>query len=452
MISIRIAAHLSLLALSSHLYAGSLKLIAYGHTEKNQKYELLLRSSDDAKVWKKIDLGQVLPESVNNIIFRASDCSKTMCYGAGYYSIKNGENKAFLIRSNLQDHRHSFTYINDLFNKPVNINIEKLRCYEDRCYMIGNIAEPNTVLKPLILQTTDNGDTWQSHHEITLPNPYEYGILSDISCQKKNCVAVGHYTTRDKIGFLMNAGLILLSNDAGLTWKLPKIMPTPPKSLFKQDLSHLYCKQNHCVVGGDYEIHQMLDKPLLWQSHDLGVTWEEVDLEKVLNIRRLQSGWVKAIETTQESLIVIGSFFNGAWRGFILNTSDEGKHWKFINDYEDVKTVTFDAISCNWKNCTITGNYDLRLQLYHSTDYGRTWLLSNQKTSESMANVFIYDSVCQGAQCLTSGARADANSKFVPFLMTSNDMGRNWQNIPSSALDYQNADRGILQRVSIQKS
>lgn len=196
----------------------------------------------------------------------------------------------------------------------------------------------------VVLLSDDAGGTWRQAKQV----PYD-GLLTSVSfVDRARGWAVGH------------AGVVLATEDGGVTWALQRSDTAADRPLYAV---HFFDAQHGVAVG-------------LWSlvlvTEDGGKTWQEQQLVPPEGARKADLNLLGLFANER------GELFAAAEKGMVLRSSDRGHHWQYL------PTGYAGSFWCGTAlpdgALLVAG---LRGSLYRSEDDGRTWqrVASGTKTS-----------------------------------------------------------------------
>ena len=229
--------------------------------------------------------------------------------------------------------------------------------------------------------------------------------------------------------------LILKSIDGGQTWaRISSIIGLPPKLKYTK-IDQISCSKNTCVIAGSYHAYdnfkdkrRVWERPFLLTSRDQGNSWNMI--QKIGNAEiDLMPGEVQAIKCLNDGKTCLagGVYINGElifWKSI-----DQGATWSALDTYTDIKKGGIFSISCSEKICLAAGgsaDFNIPLLLI-SDDYSASWTLI-----KSIKNIPPYTNLtqvhCEQNQCHAVGLYKtnDDSTKWLPLLLTSDDLGATW--------------------------
>lgn len=135
----------------------------------------------------------------------------------------------------------------------------------------GNYSD-GTIVKPLLLHSTDNGNNWSSVTPSSLPpNFSDSASLRSLICTGSNCITAGDYVDAGFIQFPM----LLVSSDQGASWTSFALTLPADFSDFGT-INALNCTGSVCVAVGNYTNTSNIELPLIYVSSNSGLAWSLV--------------------------------------------------------------------------------------------------------------------------------------------------------------------------------
>lgn len=336
-------------------------------------------------------------------------------------------------------------------------------CNGKNCFSTGNYHLGNEDQFPLLLQTKDQGQSWQS---IALPTPSNLGSgrLKNMSCNGLLCVAMGD-------GYLVDTGttsLLFTSLDGGITWAYSSNFTNFPRPNLAEYLFDSTCTTDFCAAVGFYWTYKNKHAyggpwPVLLTSNNKLDQWSFASIQGLTSKETMKFLQIKC---TDKTCIVLGSMITYIDKGVIdinrpaLIIGGLNNHpWTLITQIKHLPKLYagfLNDINCMGDFCIITGewiekNISYTKRYIHplvitSQDGGLTWVTSaalNQAPSLTFTHTF--KNYCDQDVCLLSGkylipGRSSDNEAYAPMILRSTDKGQTWtpapiQSIPTAMQD-----------------
>jgi hypothetical protein len=345
-------------------------------------------------------------------------------------------------------------------NSPTN-RLNSASCTETLCIAAGTYRGNN---RPLLTYSQNYGDTWIYPSSVTMPNlaPLNYangGNFNSTACSNSICIAVGGYNTALPD---INRPLLVQSTNSGNSWEYPLAI-TDPQFLTNQflnfsDLRGASCSGNTCIAVGLYTSTDTVVRPLLAITQNAGTSWSYP--ESITNVvftpanpnPFVDLGVFNDVSCINSTCVAVGSYNDGTIRRPLLAYSqDLGSTWIFPpeptaplftpasgNPYDH--DGQFLSVSCTSSICIAVGSYvddnnRTNPLLAQSLDSGVTWVFPYSITqpvfmpndtfpfqSDGMFN----SAECKEDICIASGSYVDATNVKAPLLAISKDKGVTW--------------------------
>lgn len=195
----------------------------------------LSKSADQGTTWQAINLplpAQYQSASLGDII-----CNQGLCVGVGAYINNSGVNFPAVITS--PDNGNSWSQ--QTLNLPSGYTDGRLAsvfCRGTLCQAVGFSQDGSNVTQPLVARSNDSGMTWTTQ-ALTFPGQTVSSGLFGVTCQDSICFAVGYYQD-----FTQANGIIMQSTDNGQTWQ------TNYQAGVGILLNSLSCNSRSCIAVG----------------------------------------------------------------------------------------------------------------------------------------------------------------------------------------------------------
>ncbi len=268
----------------------------------NVQRPLLAQSQDSGTTWtypSAINAPAFVPDNISHPFndsgfFQGTSCNGSTCIASGSYLDSSNVRRPLLAQS--QDSGVTWTYpssINAVVLVPDNLShpfvdfgfLNGISCNGSTCIAAGSYYDSGNLPRPLIALSQDSGVTWTYPSSITVPvfvpdnisHPFSFGVFSDVSCNGSTCIAVGNYSDTSNV----QRPLLAQSQDSGVTWTYPSSIPAvvfvPDNTSYPFSHTGLFnsasCNGSTCIAVGEYHDTSNKRLPLLAQSQDFGMTW-----------------------------------------------------------------------------------------------------------------------------------------------------------------------------------
>ncbi|KTC85653.1 MULTISPECIES: sialidase family protein [Legionella] len=288
--------------------------------------------------------------------------------------------------------------------------------------------------------------------------------LHAVSCDKTatQCIAVGFGAE-----YHLHERLAYVSQDGGKTWGEPTILTAPKEELTPTlsddpNSANIHCNDSgqSCKVTSSAIINR-IPTPIVYSSQDGGLTWSEpkiLPLPKSVNKSQVYKNDSLATSISCDVSGVVCTIVGGLMGDnealpFVYSTKNAGETWKL---YSSLKIPSYQAsdddyhgtilfgVSCNFsgRNCVAVGGsviatsffsnyYSLNPIVYHTQDAGEHWskpIVLPMKETVSSAGA-LADIACDGSgmQCLTLGYDYDYfTSNYQPYSFITRNGGLDW--------------------------
>lgn len=207
-----------------------------------------------------------LPDNFQEGQFNEVSCNKHTCLAAGEYFNEARHRFPLLMRSGKTGKRWKMPVLN-LPSDFKEGNFQGIQCDESLCLTVGDYHNGSHT-KPFLMLSTDEGKTWHTA-AIPMPDNHQEGTLTQVSCEKKWCIAAGALTEDDH-----SWPFLIYSNDAGKHWHYSDYVSNTglPEAFYSGQLVYTACNPAMCIAAGSYYTHAG-SHPLLAVSNDKGETW-----------------------------------------------------------------------------------------------------------------------------------------------------------------------------------
>lgn len=222
----------------------------------------LYTTHDKGKHWQQNKIIN-LPTKAPYALLEKVQCNETMCIGLGRYREDfNSKNQLLIVVSNEDGSKWIMQSVENIL-KDEAFKAKISHCNAERCLILGSV-EAN---KLSYLYSIDKGVTWELLNAISGIPEHEYAYLKGLSCTNKQCIAVGGYIQKSVFN-----PLILQSYDNGRSWQINHNINGLAEMIKDSDLSDIQCKEQNCLAIGSKTNH-----PYMLYSFDSGQTWSYID-------------------------------------------------------------------------------------------------------------------------------------------------------------------------------
>lgn len=249
-------------------------------------FPLLVKSLDggknftvDKNVTNYSELGTLLTSSCT------ASGNTAMCIAGGYTGANKETGRPLLIQSK----DGGMTWVKMAISEINNFGLfKKASCTGGNtspttCIAVGwGNQNQSSNMYPILAQSTDGGKTW-AQKSITNISPLIQGQLYAASCTGEGsyamCVAVGNYTP-----YVSKIPMLVQTTDGGNTWINKKyIFYSQPRSIFDLTFTDVNCNGGNtntiCTIVGRIGTNDPLFNPIVYQTTDRGITWIKNSLE-----------------------------------------------------------------------------------------------------------------------------------------------------------------------------
>lgn len=416
-----------------------LPLVAVGEYKQADANQPLILGSDHTGVqWSYVPVENT--GSLKSVV-----CNDSQCIAIG----EDKTNFPLLFSSN--DAAHSWQVNKNISGLPANMQSPKLavlNCVANICNATGSYRarfDDYSQSLPLLLRSDDYGQTWKFNQNITgLPDNFHLGSDLKISCSGQTCAAVG----KNSFDSSSEQPLILISHDTGQSWTYIKKIENLPEDDHKQSLENVSCDGKNCAaVGVTWNSKARTANPIIVYSDNYGETWNYV--KTIWGLVPAISPFTMMGATSincQNSICIAGgsrayplaSIFGNY--PLLLESRDGGKTWC----YKPVAVTTpslkgkfthIGAPSCAGSNCVLVGLHgdipDINQQEYilASQNNGKSWSVIKKVEGASedfMSKAHLSSASCFDDQCIIAG-EYKAQDKYLPIFLVSKNGGMSWQ-------------------------
>ena len=235
---------------------------------------LILRSTGDMSSWQEINPIPGIDDKISIEVMRSA-CTNDYCVIAGsLYNLKTDAYSPIFLVSHHGKINWSIAAITHktAFNKR--LAFKKSACSGNACAAVGSTYDTTTQsFYPLIYVSRDAGNSW------TEQKVNEAGvILTDVTCDKGSCIAVGYYNL--PITGMHNKEIILV-NHGDDQWQIKNLVSAPNTHRYVESVN---CSGQFCLLGGVLSTNTGTTQPvkqytnLLYISHDHGDSWQPIDV------------------------------------------------------------------------------------------------------------------------------------------------------------------------------
>ncbi len=338
------------------------------NTQSYTKSLILIRKAGTEQ-WQAVDSPNP-PETNRDVKLNAASCANNSCVAIGWLSEQSFESAGRPLI--YVSHNSGMKWNLVTPSVPVDSYFNTVTCTHNTCLLVGAEALEGQ-LKPLILRSTDAGDSW---HTITnLPVlPADIANLVSLSCTDSQCVTVGSYDDPANNG--ARQFLILASQDAGQSWTLQSA-PSPTPGYVNNTLYSVSCKPGtqHCVAVGKIQKSNWNGEShsVALYSDDGGQNWTQ---EKIAAPNHTS---LTAVSCTNMAYCAsAGTTTSSDQQSFTpaLFLQTNMQPWRSI-DLQNVlpKGAGLQSISCVANECAMSGFSGSENILAVSHNGGENWLL-----------------------------------------------------------------------------
>ncbi|KTD39311.1 BNR/Asp-box repeat containing protein [Legionella nautarum] len=288
--------------------------------------------------------------------------------------------------------------------------------------------------------------------------------LDAVACDKTatQCIAVGFGAE-----YHLHERLAYVSQDGGKTWGEPILLAAPKEEITPMlsddpNLSNIHCNESgqSCKITSSAVINR-IPTPIVYSSQDGGLSWSEpkiLPLPKSVNKSQIyeNDSLYTSISCDQNGVIctIAGSLMGDKEAiPFIYSTNNGGETWTLSNSLrkpsyqapdEYFHGTILSGVSCNFsgRNCVAVGGsvistgffstyYSLNPIAYYTQDAGAHWsspIVLPMKETTSSAGTLV-DVACDGSgmQCITLGFDYDYfTSNYHPYSFITRNGGLDW--------------------------
>lgn len=412
-----------------------LPLVAVGEYKQTDAYKPLILMSDHVGAqWSYVPVENT--GSLKSVV-----CNDSQCITIG----EDQTNFPLLFSSN--DAAQSWQINKNISGLPANMQSPKLvslNCVANICNATGSYQarlDQHSQSLPLLLRSDDYGQTWKFNQNIVgLPEDFNLGSDLKMSCAGQTCAAVGKNSFEQP--------LILVSHDTGQSWKFINKIENLPQDDHKQSLEDVSCDGKNCAaVGVTWNSKARTANPFIVYSDNYGETWNYV--KTIWGLIPAISPFTMMGATgvsCKDSICIAGgsrvyplaSIFSNY--PLLLESRDGGKTWS----YKPVAVTTpslkgkftyIGAPSCAGSNCVLVGLHgdipDINQQEYilSSQNNGKSWSVIKKvegAPEDFMSKAHLSSASCFDDQCIIAG-EYKVHDKYLPIFLVSKNGGINWQ-------------------------
>lgn len=339
-----------------------------------------LYSEDSGLTWSADSITLGLPADFRQPLGPIStNCFGDACFMTASYLNQQKHVLPLLLRS--QNHGKTWHYmdVKSLFSANADLyEVSSLACHEQNCIASSRTitASPQNKNKIKLIQSKDNGRTWQA---ITLKSPYpnaSFGYDNIVNYHHDQFYLTSTLWVNDE----KLIPYIARSKDNGRTWQQIKdIPPLPLPSERRMNLNNMTCHDTTCMISVNTE-NAGSALPVLLLSHDNGAKWNA--LQHVTNFPAIAKNIYFYSTFYHDAVWSISGHYtytlNGLDRNkpFILNSRDNGKTWTFASITMPESILAFlTDVECYKKMCVAIVNNAMTHDhpVLESTDNGQTW-------------------------------------------------------------------------------
>lgn len=418
----------------------SLLVAAGNYNNVTASYPILSRSTNGGTTWNFVidSTKPTLPLNyLNDASFNAVSCATNLCAAAGTYN--NVATYLPLIASSSDKGLH-WSYATPVLPPDFSSQgyLYGTSCSDQICVAVGQYHNGATVM-PLLLQSTDNGLSWQYKTPVLPADFVGSSAFRSTSCTNQYCVSAGSY-----FNGTANYPLLNTSNDGGLTWAL-KIDSTSPASqptgISDGSFASVSCNGALCIAAGVYTNGGSY--PLAAFSNDSGQTWSfPVDSNNPAVPLGFTTGLFVAASCSGQTCIAAGQYSTGTVNPLLVATSDGGLTWNYSIDKNTPSlpadynnSAYFKGANCSGQNCVAAGRYSTLTTYYPivaaSQDGGVSWAYtidsSNPVLPADFSSAADFETAsCAGQYCTAVGGYTNTGLSFNLLAASSSDGGQTW--------------------------
>ncbi len=276
-------------------------------------------------------------------------------------------------------------------------------CGDQLCIVAGT-GVVSSELAPLLLQSTDGGESWTQSSIPGLPNK---GSFSATSCAREICIAVG----QDNGG----TPIMAQTTDGGQTWTQPAIAGLPSNV----SLPMASCYEDICIVGG---IDQGTSKPVLAQSLNGGLSWA------VVTVTGVDLGLFLSASCASNICVAAGSDYTQSIP-MLAQSLDGGASWATQKVTGLPPSGSFSSVSCTATICVVTGNDSSDNPIVaQTTTAGVSWFIKSIFSDPGrVGQVSCYQDTCViggvDSTLLTQTTNAGSTWASVPLSLPGSSLG-----------------------------
>lgn len=351
---------------------------------------------------------------------------------------QDGVNRPLIAVS--QDRGISWSYPASANQQPLPNNfstgeLNRTFCKNHICIAAGNWMDKNSVFRPLLALSKDDGSTWNYldmlYQEPVLSN-VSFSKFQDVTCTDTFCLAAGIYKNTDKLT------LPLLARGEyqptfSWTFLTNNIQPVFPDNFYEGQFYGVHCNKHTCIAAGEYSNQEKQRLPWLVRSDKTGSNWKT----SILNFPAdLNGGYFQGIQCYESLCIAAGNYLDGTYtKPLLMKSTDQGKTWHSasIPMPENHKEGMLAQISCEKEWCIAAGmlteGYRSWPFLVYSNDTGAHWHYSEYVSHTGLPETFFSGELtytaCNSLQCIAVGSY-ETHAGSHPLLVVSQDKGKTW--------------------------
>lgn len=407
---------------------------------KNLDRYLLLQHDQDTNAWSSIETIADMPANIYSSHLHRGTCQQGICVAVGHYT--TGEINLFseplivLSKNNGKD----WKFVN-ILNLPDNIkgNLYSLSCTDNLCIAVGNYQlreAANPTIKPLIISSKDNGETWSFGQNIINPSEhpeyYQYTELYSVNCSDKTCIAGGNNA-------MTNIPFLLVSHDQGKNWSIVTDIKNAKQHNFIT-VTNIKCVKKFCIASGN-----TYNSIALLTSQNNGDSWEYVN--DIANAPTDMSfPQIKSISCHSLSCVLVGYYQSISFKPFIITSNDLGKSWSYNSNIINLPSndrSNLNSVWCNDMTCLAVGSYAIRSMISPaekdyplmllSMDAGTSWSFVKLLDLPKYKQMWLSTVLCNDNDCIAYGVYDDVNNQILPLILSSHDKGLTWSSVKTIA-------------------
>ena len=419
--------------------------IASGYYDPDLKAGLpfILRSTDNGQTWM-VAHHITSPSDMQQGLLFGSNCIDQTCITYGQYLHNDNFFSPLLLTSS--DSGNTWVSAQKIIGLPPYNDVMPTSLVHSKNtyitvggadYQFGN----NYQDLPIILTSDNAGQFWTTKSILHPPFNFQSGSLNVVNCTGNICSAAGYWST-DKFGDSRHNSypFFVLSQDNGRSWSyVSKIFNLPP-NLTGAEIIDMNCLNSICVAAGlQYDGADKSSRPLLLTSFNLGASWNAV--QSISGpVSHLINGMLGNINCTTRNLCLATGIY-GKHQALILSSHDHGQSWSIVENIiglsPHLKNRVFFNSTCEGKVCLISGSADATPLIIRSTDNGQSWsVIQNIDLPPHLKRGWPISINCTKGICTASGLYELEDGISHILLLTSQDAGQTWSYVSAFTSFY----------------